>query len=180
MTQPHPFRCETCIGPCPVLTGSFFEDRLRNSPELANITSLVGCASHSSRPTPEPEQFYLSFDALMGIHREITNIKRVSDHISDLLTPMRLSMKEHDAAIAAQTREDMLDEMFPRNTKINSNGDLEGGWELDPKALFKLQKEIETNPQYEEEPIAEQIEVVVLAIMKSLRSTPSTQEREQR
>jgi hypothetical protein len=60
--------------------------------------------------------------------------------------------------------------MFPRNIKINSNGDLYGGWELEPEALFKLQREIEKNPQFEEEPNAEQIEVVVLAIMKSLRT----------
>ena len=36
-----------------------------------------------------------------------------------------------------------LDRMFPENTKINSNGDLNGGWELDPKSIAKLVKQIE-------------------------------------
>ena len=42
----HSQRCETCKGPCPVLTGSFFENRLHQEPELARYTALVGCASH--------------------------------------------------------------------------------------------------------------------------------------
>ena len=61
-TAPHPLqapkeqRCETCIGPCPILTGSFFEDRLWKEPELARYTALVGCTSHSFHHTPASAQ----------------------------------------------------------------------------------------------------------------------------
>jgi hypothetical protein len=84
-----------------------------------------------------------------------------------------LKSTEHNAAIsraaADAARKSALDEMFPRNTVVSSNGDLKDGWELNPKALFKLKKEIESNPQFTEEPEAEVIETVVLAIMQSLR-----------
>ena len=70
-------------------------------------------------------------------------------------------LKEHDSKI--------LDTLFPPNTKLHANGDLHGGWELDPKPLFKLKKAIEANLQYTEEPEAEVIEVVVLAIKRLLK-----------
>lgn len=73
--------------------------------------------------------------------------------------------EQHDAAI----RKEALDRLFPENTNINSNGDLDGGWELDPKPIFALKKKIESNPQYEEEPEAEVIEVVIRAIKAELR-----------
>jgi hypothetical protein len=67
-------------------------------------------------------------------------------------------------------RERVLDDLFPPNSEINSNGDLNGGWEIDPKALFRLKKEIQLNPQFTEEPEAEVIEVIVLAIKAALRT----------
>jgi hypothetical protein len=85
------------------------------------------------------------------------------------------NIKDHDAAIAAQARADVLEEMFPPNTKINSNGDLDGGWELDPAPLFNLQRAIEKNPQFTEEPCAEVIETVILAIKQSLRQPKEEQ-----
>lgn len=66
-------------------------------------------------------------------------------------------------------RKAALDQLFPRNGKINTNGDLEGDWKLDPQSLFKLENEIRSNPQFTEEPDAEVIETVILAVMNSLR-----------
>jgi hypothetical protein len=63
-----------------------------------------------------------------------------------------------------------LDKEFPENTIVNANGDLKDGWELDPKPLFKLKKKMQSDPRYIEEPEAEVIEAVILAIKESLRA----------
>lgn len=66
-------------------------------------------------------------------------------------------------------RERVLDELYPPNTQITKNGDLYGGWEIDPKSLIRLKRYIKSNPQYEEEPDMEVIEVVIRAIKHELK-----------
>jgi len=63
----------------------------------------------------------------------------------------------------------VLDELYPPNTHIEKNGDLYGGWEIDPKSLIRLKRYIQSNPQYEEEPDMEVIEVVIRAIKHELK-----------
>jgi len=74
-----------------------------------------------------------------------------------------------DFNIANSSPVQVLDELFPPNTVINSNGDLKGGWELDPKALHALEKQMQSDPRCTEEPVAKVIEAVVLAIKDAAR-----------
>ena len=69
----------------------------------------------------------------------------------------------------ATGRDKVLDELYPPNTRIEKNGDLYDGWEIDPKSLIRLKKYIQSNPQYEEEPDMEVIEVVIRAIKHELK-----------
>jgi hypothetical protein len=66
-------------------------------------------------------------------------------------------------------REKVLDELYPPNTHVEKNGDLYGGWEIEPKSLIRLKRYIQSNPQYEEEPDMEVIEVVIRAIKHELK-----------
>ena len=62
-----------------------------------------------------------------------------------------------------------LEKMYPENTWITQEGDLVGGWELNPKHLRRLKTLIEKTPSYECEPDLEEIEIVILAIKQELR-----------
>jgi hypothetical protein len=64
---------------------------------------------------------------------------------------------------------DELERMFPNNNCINFNGDLKGGWCLNPKPLFALKRAIQDDPRYLEEPEAEVIEVVIMELKNQLR-----------
>ena len=66
-------------------------------------------------------------------------------------------------------RDKVLDELYPPNTRVEKNGDLYKGWEIDPKSLIRLERYIRSNPQYEEEPGMEAIEVVIRAIKHELK-----------
>ena len=134
----------------------------------------VGCASHSAEPAPMVHKdcdnchVYLQVKEARKQERE-----RVLDELNNWMIGMPEQIREpiyqKIQSLRQQERERVLDELFPPNTKINTNGDLVGGWELDPKPLFELKKRIRSNPQYKEEPEAEVIEVVVLAVKEYLR-----------
>jgi hypothetical protein len=64
---------------------------------------------HSSSGSPyitDMEKMMISFDALMCIHRELRNTDEITKHIRDLLTPIQISVEEHDRAITQAAQED--------------------------------------------------------------------------
>lgn len=99
-------RCETCEGPCPVWTGSFFKDRVRNNPDLTNFTALVGCASHSSTP-----------DHSVIKSGEISRICKLCNHEFDC--------KEHDEAIRREEIKRILNWIGQLEYYISSPDSLE-------------------------------------------------------
>jgi len=58
----------------------------------------------------------------------------------------------------------VLDVLYPPNTKINSDGYLDGGWEIDPKALKRISTTISKTPSFGIDVELEEIETVILAV----------------
>jgi hypothetical protein len=116
---------------------------------------------HDGQDCPIPETLYSGAIDHLNSFRQIIAITGCKHLLTE--NPHAPTIQETANALVE------LDIMFPVNTKFYANGDLHGGWELNPDPLFKLKKAIEANPQFTEEPEAEVIEVVILAIKNALR-----------
>lgn len=66
--------------------------------------------------------------------------------------------------IKMHTSAEVLDVLYPPNTKINSDGYLDGGWEIDPKALKRISTTISKTPSFGIDVELEEIETVILAV----------------
>jgi hypothetical protein len=55
------------------------------------------------------ERFTLSFDAIMMIHKELSNINNMTSHIDSLLTPMGISILENNTRIINEERDRILE-----------------------------------------------------------------------
>ncbi len=66
------------------------------------------CSRPLAQQTPADEKFMISFSALMGIHRELSNIDNMTSHIKNLLVPLQQAIAEHDAMIATQARDECI------------------------------------------------------------------------
>lgn len=79
---------------------------------LPTVNELIEALE--SRPFEEVD-LRISFDALIGIHGELSRIRDMANHIDDLLTPITHEHiwhdEERDAAIAKKEREKVLDEI---------------------------------------------------------------------
>jgi hypothetical protein len=75
----------------------------------------------------ERDASLISFDAIMGIHHELTNINNIASHIGDLLTPLNQCLDAHNQRIQKCEREKVLGELtdglqefpFSQNQKIH-------------------------------------------------------------
>ena len=85
---PHPLRCETCdkFDECP-------ETNTCSAFDKWNVTSEVGCASHSSRQTP-----LLVLRSMREDEDGHVSWQRMNEQ----------ALAEHDAAIRAKAREEVL------------------------------------------------------------------------
>jgi hypothetical protein len=144
-------------------------------------------SEQSTKDEPQSDGLlYLATGVLVlirdGISPAKSDVETAIHELSVLATQLRKSRQNRDNAgdlvtaftkghIAGSKNEQgkMLDELYPPNTRIEKNGDLYGGWEIEPKSLKRLKDYIDSNPQCEEEPDMEVIEVVIRAIKHELK-----------
>lgn len=98
----------------------------------SNCRPIDGCGNndceHDTRKLssrPFSASFRISFDALIGIHGELSRIRDITDHIDSLLSPITHEHiwydEERDAVIAKKERERVLDEALVWLYKHDNN-----------------------------------------------------------
>lgn len=106
----HTIRCQEQYDEFELITCyNCGKDHIRNV--KPNLLQAVRRVDGSTQQLPADEKLMISFSALMGIHRELSNIDDISSHIKDLLTPIQLSIAERDAGVIIQAREEVLNDL---------------------------------------------------------------------
>jgi hypothetical protein len=100
-SRSHPYQSErdTCTASATFKRQSDCEDK----------TPSKGVCKDCHYFESERDASLISFDAIMGIHHELTNINNIASHIGDLLTPLNQCLDAHNQRIQKCERDKMLD-----------------------------------------------------------------------